>query len=410
MRIAVVSTGEELTLGLVDNTSFGAIARRVRRAGHEVVSGAVVGDGLEVIRDAILAAARRADAVIVTGGLGPTRDDRTRAAAAAAAGVALEFREEQREVIEVLFRDRGRPVPPGNEVQAYFPVGSEVIPNPLGTAPGFVVPVESALVFALSGVPRETRTMLEDGVLSRIGDLTAGATGVRRLKVFGLPEASLDQSLGRLMAEDAEPRLGLTAKGAIHTVTIASTRPPDEAEAALRETETRIRGLLGDLVFGREDDTLAIAVVRQLARTGLSLALAESCTGGLVTSSLVDVPGVSDHLIEGVVTYADDAKVRRLGVDPETLAAHGAVSSETAAEMAEGVRLAAGADIGLSTTGIAGPGGGSAEKPVGLVYTGVSLNGRIRIARQVHFGDRRMVRDRAAKAALDVLRRELAGV
>jgi nicotinamide-nucleotide amidase len=249
--------------------------------------------------------------------------------------------------------------------------------------------------------------MLEERVIPRLGHRGAGAATVRRLRVFGLPEASLDRALGRMMDPESEPALGLTARGAVHTITIVSRRPAAVAEPAVREVEARIRGLLGDLVLGRDEDTLESAVARELTRTGLTLAVAESCTGGLVTARLIDVPGISAHLLEGVVTYANEAKVRRLGVAPGTLEAHGAVSAETAAEMAEGVRRTAGADVGLSTTGIAGPEGGSAGKPVGLVYTGSSLGGRIRVARHVHFGDRRVVRDRAAKTALDILRRAL---
>jgi nicotinamide-nucleotide amidase len=363
MDVAIVGTGEELLLGTTENTHFGEIARRLRELGHRCVGGLVVGDGLEDVRDAIRSAAARADVVVVTGGLGPTRDDVTRDAAAAAAGVGVELREKEVRELEARFAALGRVMPPANAVQARFPAGADVLPNPLGTAPGFVVEVEGASVFCLSGVPREMRVQLEQGVLPRLGgrETPTETTAVRTLRVFGLPEAELDRSLGRLMDRSRDPAIGLTADDGILTVTIRGG--PETPPARMGEVEAAVRGLLGDLVYGRDDATLATAVAAELRRTGMRLAVAESCTGGLVTARLVSLPGISEHLEEAVVAYANAAKVRRLGVREETLETHGAVGPETAVEMAEGIRRAAGVDVGLSTTGIAGPGAGRRRSP-----------------------------------------------
>jgi nicotinamide-nucleotide amidase len=404
MDVAIVGTGEELLLGTTENTHFGEIARRLRELGHRCVGGLVVGDGLEDVRDAIRSAAARADVVVVTGGLGPTRDDVTRDAAAAAAGVGVELREKEVRELEARFAALGRVMPPANAVQARFrrpaePPRHGARVRRRGGGRVRLLPV---------GVPREMRVQLEQGVLPRLGgrETPTETTAVRTLRVFGLPEAELDRSLGRLMDRSRDPAIGLTADDGILTVTIRGG--PETPPARMGEVEAAVRGLLGDLVYGRDDATLATAVAAELRRTGMRLAVAESCTGGLVTARLVSLPGISEHLEEAVVAYANAAKVRRLGVREETLETHGAVGPETAVEMAEGIRRAAGVDVGLSTTGIAGPGGGTPEKPVGLVLTGISVRGRTAWDRHVHFGDRDTIRDRAAKTALDVLRRALA--
>jgi competence/damage-inducible protein CinA-like protein len=411
MKFSVLGTGEELLLGLTENTNFGEIARTLREHGHEVIHGAIVGDDLDALRNAVLDASSRAEAVIMTGGIGPTRDDLTRDALGAAAGVPVVLREEEVRVLEERFRGLGREMPRASRVQARFPEGADVIPNPVGLAAGFEIRIGEARVFALSGVPREMRSMLEDGVIPRVAAESgrARAVVVRRLRIFGTVESELDPLLGDLMARGADPLLGMTVVGGVLTVTVSSRGAPEVARTAVARVEARIRELVGDRIFGCDDDTLEGVAAAELMRTGFTVAVAESCTGGLVAARLVGVPGISSHFLEAAVTYSNEAKIRRLGVSVETLDAHGAVSAQTAAEMAEGIRRTAGADVGLSTTGIAGPDGGTEDKPVGLVYTGLSIQGRISADRRRHIGGRRSIRDRAAKTALDLLRRALSG-
>jgi nicotinamide-nucleotide amidase len=353
--------------------------------------------------------------VVCTGGLGPTADDLTTAVVAHVAGKALRMDEGSLAAIAERFRARGIEMSRNNDKQALFPEGATVIPNPNGTAPGFIVPLHrhgsERWIACFPGVPREMRTMVRDSLVPWVASLRPDTRfASRTFSTFGLPESKLDEMLvgvvdpgeARLAFRAAFPRMQvrLTVRGG----------PGDDLEARLDALEARIRERLGHHVYAIGDEGMEETVGRLLRERGLTLAVAESCTGGRIGDWITDVPGSSAYFLLGTAVYSNQAKEHVLGVSAETLAAHGAVSPQTAEEMARGVRRAAGADVGLSTTGIAGPGGGSAEKPVGTVCVGLAWEGG-EWSRRYDLGDRgrEWIKGFTAIIALDRLRRWLLG-
>ena len=408
MKAEILSVGDEVVAGQIVDSNAAWLAERLVELGVEVDRHTAVGDDAEAVASALREATERAHLVVVSGGLGPTEDDLTRHGVAAAAGVPLDLDEESLAAVEARFRRFERRMPPRNRIQAMVPQGAKVLPNSQGTAPGFIVCVRGAHVAVLPGVPREMRAMFAAHVAPFIERLPVGRRAIRveRLRLFGLPESTVNERLRHLMARDANPVVGLLVSRAVITVKFtARAATQDQAAALIAPVRAQAARLLGDAVF--RADTLEDAVAGLLERHERTLALAESCTGGLVGHYLTNVPGISRFLLEDLVTYSNQAKVGLLGVPPETLAAVGAVSEETAGAMARGVRERAGADLGLSTTGIAGPGGATPTKPVGLVYVGLATADGTRVERRKFVGHREVVKDRAAKTALDLLRRHL---
>jgi len=407
--VEVISIGSELILGRTLDTNAHWLSARLAEMGLPVTWRTTVGDDLTEVTAAFREAGARSDIVIATGGLGPTRDDVTRHALAAAAGVDLHLDAAVRDEIAALFDRWGRSMARRNEVQAMIPAGGEVIPNPHGTAPGIRLRVGRAEVSVMPGVPREMKAMFDDRLAPRLAPLGAGSAVVERLiRCFGAGESTIGERIHDLMDHDRHPRVGTTVSDGLITLRIVSrVKSRQEADDLFAATEAEIRRRLGDLVFGIDDDTLEAVVAAALKERSLTLAVAESCTGGLITDRLTDVPGISANLLEGVVAYSNAAKADILGVPPPLFETVGAVSEEVAAAMAEGVRRRAGADLGLSTTGIAGPTGGSDEKPVGLVYIGLADAAGATVNRHVLHGDRRRVKLRAALTALNTLRLHL---
>jgi len=406
----IIAAGDELLRGDGFDTNSREIQALLLDAGVRTRRSIVVGDAISEIADVMRAAAKRADVIIVTGGLGPTEDDVTREAAAAAAGTELEERTDALASIETYFARIRRPMREGNRRQALVPRGAAVIFNPVGTAPGFTMPLGASRLFCLPGVPREMRSMMEESVLPRLRDLLAGAPRPARRKIHlaGVPESSANSRIRDVM-RGKDPMTGMTAHDMVVTVTLTSFAP--EAERVVDEAAARVRAEFGDRVIGEgEGVTLQGAVAGLLIDRNITLATAESCTGGLVGFLLTSVPGVSAVYRQGFVTYAGEAKVRALGVDPGILEQHGEVSVETARAMAEGAAARAGCRASIAITGIAGPGGGTDDKPVGLVCVAARLDGKTAF-RELRFGgDREMVRKRSAMAALDLLRRLILGV
>jgi len=407
--VEVISVGSELVLGQTLDTNAHWLSARLAAMGLPVARQTTVGDEVAALTAAIQAAAGRADVVILTGGLGPTRDDLTREAIAAAAGVRLELDTAARDHIAALFRRWGRPMPKRNEVQALIPVGGRAIANPNGTAPGIEVRVGRATLYAMPGVPREMRAMFDADIAPRLDALAGGAALLeRRLHCVGVGESTIGERIHDLMDPSRRPRVSTTvAEGLITVRIVARAEGADAARDAIAETETEIRRRLGDLVFGIDDDTLEGVVGTMLVERGLSLAVAESMTGGLIADRLTDVPGISASLIEAVVAYSNRSKTDRLDVPAELFEQVGAVSEAVASAMAAGIRRRAGADLALSTTGIAGPTGGSPTKPVGLVFIGLAAPDGTTVERFVCHGDRRRIKARAANAALNRLRLHL---
>ncbi|HWK90434.1 MAG TPA: competence/damage-inducible protein A [Longimicrobium sp.] len=415
MKVALLAIGDEIVGGMTTDTNSGFIAGELRAVGAEAVCGfAVTDDEADIVR-ALRRALEDAELVVCTGGLGPTADDLTTACVARLAGRELVLDEPSLRAIEERFRSIGREMTPNNAKQALFPAGSTIIPNPNGTAAGFICPIEvdgeTRHVACFPGVPREARVMVPATLVPWVAARNPGRRFLSRTySTYGLSEAKLDELLvdvippreARLAFRAAFPRLQarITVSGA----------PDEDLESRLKALDARARERLGAYLYATGDEGMEETVGRLLRERGLTLAVAESCTGGLIGHRITDVPGSSDYFLLGVASYANAAKRDILGVSPATLDAHGAVSAEAAAEMAAGVRRAAGADLGLSTTGIAGPGGGTEEKPVGTVCIGVAWEGGA-WSRRFDLGarDRQWVKGMTAQLALDRLRRWLLG-
>jgi len=408
MNAEVLSIGSELVAGRIADTNAAFLSLELTGMGFRVRRHTVVGDSTDDIISALEQATARARVVLLTGGLGPTPDDLTRLAVAEFLGVDLTEDPEALRWIRERFAARGLAVPESNYVQARIPRGAEVIPNPLGTAAGFSVRRGECLIFCLPGVPQEMKRMFHASVEPALRGLTGRVGRTRCLHAFGLPESVVGEKLRDLMAPDRNPQVATQAGRGIITIRLAAfAQDRGSADALLDAAEEEVRRRLGEVVFGKDDMSLSHAVAEQLERTGLTLALAESCTGGEVAARLTDVPGVSRFFLEGVVAYSNAAKCRRLEVPAELIERHGAVSAQVARAMAEGMRRTSGADLALAVTGIAGPTGATPGKLVGLVYLALADSHATHCQELRLSGERNQVRDRAAKAALDLLRRHL---
>ncbi len=418
MRAKIISIGTELTFGLTVDTNAAWLAARLAAVGVTVDQHVTVADDQTVIADSVTSIARTTDIIVITGGIGPTPDDLTRAAVAQAAGVALRFDPDSLEHIKGFFASANKPMAAGNEAQAYLPEGATVIQNTRGTAPGFAVSIGQARVFVLPGVPREMRRMYELSVEPEIRRSAAGAAVVlRAIHTFGASESDVAEQLGPMLSPGRSPGVGITAHDGIISLRVFSENStPDSARTKADADVAEIKNRLGTLVFGEEDSTLPKAVADLLTQQGATVATAESCTGGLLAKMLTDIPGSSDYFHGGFIPYANAAKKSWLDVPADMLEREGAVSEPVAEFLAESCRKKAKSDFGLATTGIAGPGGGIAgpsggthEKPVGLVFVALASASATVVRRLLvpaHFG-RDGIRDRSCKALLNMLRLHL---
>lgn len=410
IKAYLISTGTELVLGNTLDTNAPYLANRLAEMGIKVIGKSVVGDNPEMIKSALSLGLEKADLVIISGGLGPTRDDLTREMVAECLGLPLEIREEEIEKIKDYFARRKRVMPESNVKQAMFPQGAEILENPAGTAPGFIVFGGKKVVIALPGPPKELKEMFEKQVEKRLKELVGDRPSFmvfRTLKVIGLGESQVEELIDDVLQNPRGCGIALLAKeGEVH-VRVSCESGIGELRDHLPKVVETIKERLGEHVYSEGEENLAEAVVRLLKEAKATLALAESCTGGLVGKLVTDVPGSSQVFWGGATTYSNEAKTKILGVKEETLKEFGAVSQETAREMAQGIRCLSGATIGLSLTGIAGPEGGTDLKPVGLVYLGVAMEGGTLTKEMRFLGDRGTVRTLAAKSALDWIRRIL---
>lgn len=415
MKAAILAIGDEIIGGLTADTNSSFIAERLRGIGVEPVAGFSAPDDEDAIERALERALDEAEVAIATGGLGPTADDLTTACVARLAGRELRLDEESLRTIEERFRSFGREMTPNNRKQALFPEGSTIVPNPIGTAPGFICPVEhggrTRHVICLPGVPREMRRMVDETVLPWLTERGPEERFASRIfSTFGLGESQLDERLIGIV-EPAEARLAFRAAfPRVQARLTVNGAPGEDLEARLDALEARVRERLGHYLYAIGDEGMEETLGRLLRERGLTLAVAESCTGGLIGHRITDVPGSSAYFLLGVVSYANEAKEALLGVQPTTLAEHGAVSVQTAEEMAAGVRQAAGADLGLATTGIAGPAGGTPDKPVGTVCVALAWEDGA-WSKRYQLGDRgrEWVKMWTAQIALDRVRRYLLG-
>jgi nicotinamide-nucleotide amidase len=412
MIAEILATGDEIRTGALVDTNSAYLARALEDMGVAVSRHLCVGDDLVATAAVLREIGDRADIALVTGGLGPTEDDLTCAAAARAAGVPLEMDEGVLETIREYFSGRNIPMPASNRKQALLPQGAQILENPVGTAPGFSMAIGRCRFCFLPGVPFEMKRMFKDRVRPVIDDMLGPARPVRlsrTLSTFGLTESATGDRLRGLHQAFPGIRLGLRAKfPEIQVKLYGAGGDPDALSRRMAAAVAWAEARLGDKVFATDGSSMAAVVGRRLRQRRATLALAESCTGGLIASRLTDVPGSSDYFLLSAVTYANAAKVAVLGVPPETISRCGAVSTETAKAMAAGVRRVAGATYGLSVSGIAGPSGGTAEKPVGTVSIGLSGPKRTTGADfQLRFATREMNKSMFAMKAMDMLRREL---
>ena len=409
MDVELLSVGTELLLGEIVDTNAAYLAKKLSELGINVYHKTTVGDNRERLAAALRISLGRSDTVFATGGLGPTEDDVTAATVAQVAGVDLVADEAAADSIRSIARQRGLKLLDSLLKQARVPRGATVIPNPVGTAPGFILTLGGEAVIALPGVPAEMKRMFHEQLKDHLRQL-AGGQGVAasKLMCYGTGESAIATMLGDRMERGRNPLVNTTADVGVVTVHIvaAGENWPD-AERLVEEERGELCKLLGDIVYGFDGQTLAEVAGSLLLARGRTLAVAESCTGGLLGKLITDVPGSSDYFRSGWVTYSNEAKVRDLDVDPEILQRDGAVSEAVACAMAEGARKRAGTEYALAITGIAGPGGGSEAKPAGLVYVALAAAQHCRCQQFIFHGDRQSVRRRSALAALDMLRLQL---
>ncbi len=419
----LINTGSELLLGRVLNTHQQWLGQQLANLGCPVRRQVTVPDDAAAIRSAVMDALQRADVVITTGGLGPTSDDRTREWVAEALGRELQHNEEVARRIRSYFESRGRSVPTGTRVEAMVPEGAVVLNNEFGTAPGLALRVDrtlsnnaqhipdsgisqSAILILLPGPPRELRPMFLNQALPWIRSVLIGIEPFvcRTLRTAGLGESLVEERviepLRELLLTGVE--LGFCAR--LGEVDIRLTASGNDAERRIVEGLGCIRTLLRDHIFGEEDDTLESSVIRDLTNLNKSVAVAESCTGGLLAHRLTNVPGASKVFHGGWVTYSNASKSAWLGVSPESLEHHGAVSEPVAVQMAKGARKVAGTDYGVAITGIAGPSGGTTDKPVGTVYVCVASSSEVRVHRYLNAFDRETFKTVTTQNALILLR------
>jgi nicotinamide-nucleotide amidase len=413
-NVEVIAVGTELLLGQLVDTNTVFITAGLAQAGIDVRATHAVGDNGERIAAAIRASLSRADGVITTGGLGPTVDDLTKEAVCTALDLGTELYEPALRQMEETFRAFGRPMRENNRKQAELPEGSRPLDNPNGTAPGFIAfDATGKFVAAMPGVPREMKPMFLDRVLPFLRErLGAGeAIYTRILHTIGIGESEIDHRIAELFRSCENPKIAVLAHDYRADVKLmAKAQSAEAAEAMIAPLQSEIERRLEGYVYGRDSETPASAILALARSRGHSLAVAESCTGGRIAAALTGVAGSSESFLGGVVAYSNAVKVAQLGVREETVERFGAVSEETAREMARGVRLALSADIGIATTGIAGPGGATPEKPVGLVWFALDDRHGIADAMRRHFsGEREAVMQRSTTVALGILWRHLAG-
>ncbi|MFQ3548420.1 MAG: competence/damage-inducible protein A [Armatimonadota bacterium] len=409
MQAEIISVGTELLLGQIIDTNAAYLSRLLPELGINLRYRATVGDNAERLKNVLKSSLERADIIFTIGGLGPTQDDLTRETVAEVSENELVLDESIAEQLKAFFSKRNIEMPSTNLKQAMVPSKGRVFENPNGTAPGavFCTP-DSKYIIILPGPPREFQPMVDNYVVPFIKEVTGEKKSIiksRILRVAGLGESIVEDKIKHLLGS-LNPTVAPLVAGNIevHLRITAMAENEAEADRLIDKMDTKLVAELGSYVYGRDDQTLEQIVVSELKEKGLKLGLAESCTGGLIGDRITNVPGCSEVLLAGIVSYSNESKIRLLGVDKKTIEKYGAVSSETAEAMAIGIRKITGADVGVSVTGIAGPSGGSDEKPVGLVYMAVDMKGKVKVNKHVLYGKRVDIKARSAQNALLMLR------
>lgn len=412
MKAEILAIGTELLLGDIVNTNAQYLSKELASIGVEVYHQAVVGDNEQRILDEFKRAFENCDMIITSGGLGPTEDDLTKELAAKFFDKELVLHEKSLKALNEYFKRLNKKPSENNKKQVYFPSDAVVFDNPNGTAPGAAITGkfnnEDKVIIVLPGPPKEMEPMFENFVKPYLLEKTDSILKSKVLRLSGIGESSMEQAIKDLIQNQTNPTIAPYAKQTDVILRItAKGKDEKECDDLIKPLEAEIRKRFGEDVYAEGETNMESVVAQMLIEKKLTVSTAESCTGGLLAGTLINYPGISEVFLEGAITYSNEAKMKRLGVNKETLEKFGAVSSQTAEEMASGIAREAGTNIGISTTGIAGPDGGTDEKPVGLVYIGLCINGEVKSKALNLFGNREAVRRRAVLSALDWLRREL---
>jgi nicotinamide-nucleotide amidase len=405
MNAEIISIGTEILLGHIVNTNSSYISRRLAEIGIDVYHHVTVGDNEKRLYELIKSAMARSDIVITTGGLGPTIDDITLFVLSRVSGRPLILKKKISALINAHFKKRHIAMPRNNLRQAYIPKGASWIANNTGTAPGLIIKVDGKIIIALPGPPGEMAPIFDKAVLPYLRRQSRCKYVIlsRTLKTTGLAESRLHDKVKKIMRISGETTLGIYAHpGQVDLIVTSKAKNISLAKKRISFIEKGIRKKLGSLVFGADNQTLEENTLKALR--GKTIAIAESCTGGLIASRITDIAGSSKNLLCSVVAYSNRSKIRLLAVPDSMIKQHGAVSRQVAKAMAIGIRGLSNADIGISTTGIAGPGGATAKKPVGLVYIALSAGQKTYVKRYYFTNDRKTIKSRASQAALDMLR------
>lgn len=412
MDAEIIGVGSELLLGQIVNGDAQYLSQRLSQLGINVYYHTVVGDNNKRIQKALEIASNRVNLIITTGGLGPTMDDLTKEMVSEFLGLPLILHKPSSRAIEKFFIERKRDITSNNYRQAYFPEGAIILPNNHGTAPGAIVEHKEKVFIILPGPPGELQPMFDDFVIPYLESKSDEKITSRVLKIYGIGESFMEDKIKDILMDQTNPTIAPLAGISELTLRVTAKTSIDEDPYSLIEpVETIIKSRLGDVVYGVDDDTLEGVVVRLLTEFNKTIAIAESCTGGMIAERITSIPGASKVFHEGVVSYSNQSKIKRLLVSEETLAEYGAVSHQTAVEMVKGILDTTGADIGIGVTGIAGPEGGTLEKPIGTVYIGIGQkNESIEVKPYRFMGDRKRIQNSSASTALDLARRLLLNI
>lgn len=409
MVVEIISVGTEILLGNIVNTNAAYLAEKCAGLGLSCYYQDVVGDNEERLMSVIKTALSRADILLLSGGLGPTQDDLTKETAAKALGKKLYLHEPSKEAITTFFKNRGLEITENNWKQAMVPEDSIIVDNPNGTAPGIIMKDNGKHVILMPGPPNEMIPMFDNSVMPYLSALEPGIIYSQTVKICGIGESKAESMVEDLINEQSNPTIATYAKtGEVHLRVTARSEDEKEAKKLVKPIVKELKGRFGNHIYTTQEEvTLEKAVVDLLVANHLTLTTVESCTGGMLAARLINVPGVSEVFKTGYITYSNKSKRRVLGIKKTMLEKHGAVSPEIAKEMAKRATLFTKADVSIGITGIAGPDGGSEEKPVGLVYIACNVCGRIEV-KECHFGGNRMkIRESSVSAALSMLRESI---
>ena len=411
MRAEIITVGTEILLGDILNTNTHYLSNELANMGIDIYYQTTVGDNEERLLNQLNDSLKRSDLIILTGGLGPTQDDITKEVCAKYLNLQMELHKESWDKIVEIYDKMKRIPTENNRKQAYFPVDSTILPNKYGTAPGCIMQKDNKTIIVMPGPPKEMQPMFDNYVKPFLLKDNSYVLKSKVLRIIGVGESKIENDLLDLIDKQTNPTIATYAKDGECTVRItAKSKNIEEVEDLILPVYKEIKNRFKEKVYGEDETTIEDEVAKLLVNNNLKIAVAESCTGGMVSSALINYPGISLVFMEGCVTYSNEAKMMSLGVKEETLNTFGAVSEECAKEMAEGVSKRHNTNIGLSTTGIAGPEGGSDDKPVGLVYMGITINNKTIVKKYVFNGDRQQIRNRACKTLLNDLRLELLNI